>query len=108
MPTSITTAPGLIISPVTMRGLPVATTRTSARRVWLARSRVFEVQTVTVALRPSSMIAMGLPTMLLRPTTTASLPARSAPILSSIAMHPAGVQGANPGFPTTRLPTFWT
>ena len=83
MPTSMTTAPGLIMSPVTMRGLPVATTRTSARRVWLARSRVFEVQIVTVALRLSSMIAIGLPTMLLRPTTTASLPCQ---------LHPDAVQ----------------
>jgi hypothetical protein len=74
MPTSITTAPGLIMAPVTILGLPVATTSTSARFVWNARSRVFDVQMVTVASLASSISACGLPTMLLRPTTTASAP----------------------------------
>ena len=49
MPTSITVAPGLTISPVTRRGEPTAATRTSARRQTSARSRVREWQTVTVA-----------------------------------------------------------
>ena len=109
MPTSMTIAPGLIMSPVTRRGLPVATTSTSARRVCPARSRVREVQMVTVALRWSSMSAIGLPTMLLRPTTTASRPSSATPDADpACAMHPAGVHGTNPGWPTTRLPTFWT
>jgi methylenetetrahydrofolate dehydrogenase (NADP+)/methenyltetrahydrofolate cyclohydrolase len=40
IPTSITTAPGLTIAPVTSRARPAATTRMSASRVCAARSRV--------------------------------------------------------------------
>ena len=54
MPTSITVAPGLIQSPLTIRSRPTAATRTSARRQTSARSRVREWQIVTVALAPSS------------------------------------------------------
>ena len=54
-------------------------------------------QMVTVALAASSSIAIGLPTMLLRPMTTACLPRRSKPIDSSIFMQPYGVQGRKPG-----------
>ncbi|MNC63719.1 hypothetical protein D3C75_1138650 [compost metagenome] len=48
---------------------------------------------------------MGLPTMLLRPTTTACLPAISTFIRFSTSMTPAGVQGRKPGLPIIRLPT---
>ncbi len=65
-------------------------------------------QTVTVALACSSISAIGLPTMLLRPITTACLPRRSAPIASSSFMQPYGVQGLKPGRPTIRAPAFWT
>ncbi len=74
MPTSTTTAPGLIMSPVIIFGFPVATTRMSAIEVYCLRSRVFDVQIDTVALRASSINAIGLPTILLRPTTTALQP----------------------------------
>src|SRR6185295_16415484 len=45
MPTSMTAAPGMTMSAVTVAGRPVATTSTSAERVWPARSRVREWQT---------------------------------------------------------------
>jgi hypothetical protein len=41
-PTSITTAPGRIMSPVTNSGLPMATMRMSAWRVIAAMLRVLE------------------------------------------------------------------
>ena len=88
MPTSMTTAPGLIIEPSIMPGLPVATTSTSARRVCAARSRVLELQIVMVAPACSSSMAMGLPTMLLAPTMTASAPRRATPSDSSIFITP--------------------
>ena len=54
MPTSMTTAPGLIASAPSRRGTPTAATRTSARLQTAARSRVREWQTVTVAFAASS------------------------------------------------------
>ncbi|MNJ69470.1 hypothetical protein D3C77_658250 [compost metagenome] len=71
-----------------MPGLPVATTRTSARRVWAARSRVLELQIVMVAPAASSNMAIGLPTMLLAPTITASAPRSVTPSDSSIFITP--------------------
>ncbi len=56
-------------------GWPAATTTISARPTWVARSRVFEWQTVTVASPRTSMNATGIPTTLDRPMTTASRPA---------------------------------
>ena len=56
-------------------GRPIAATRMSASRVIAPRSRVFEWQMVTVAFWCSSSMAAGLPTMSLRPTTTACWPA---------------------------------
>ncbi len=93
MPTSITTAPSFTISALMSRGLPTAATRMSAWRVIAARSRVFEWQMVTVApaLRRSS--AMGLPTMVERPTTTACLPSTGIDSCSSIFITPKGVHG---------------
>ena len=49
----------------------------SARRQISGRSRVREWATVTVQSAPSSRAAIGLPTMLERPTITASLPRES-------------------------------
>ena len=53
----------------------------SARRQTAGRSRVREWATVTVAFPPLAMRrrAMGLPTIMLRPMTTASLPEVSTP-----------------------------
>ena len=48
---------------------------------------------------------MGLPTMLLRPTTTQCLPSTSMWYSSSIFMTPAGVQGRKLGSPIMILPT---
>ena len=74
MPTSMTVAPGRMNSPVIMAGRPMAATRISASRQTAARSGVFEWQMVTVACSCSSSSATGLPTMSLRPTTTARRP----------------------------------
>lgn len=49
IPQSMTTAPGLIQSPLINFGLPIPTTTISARRTIDGRSLVFEWQTVTVA-----------------------------------------------------------
>ena len=56
--------------------LPMATTTTSASRQTSGRFRVRELQRVTVAFSRSSIMAAGLPTTRLRPTTTARLPER--------------------------------
>ena len=57
---------------------------------------------VTVAWACRSNRAIGLPTMLLRPITTACLPRGSQPIDSSIFMQPYGVQGLKPDSPSGR------
>jgi len=88
MPTSMTAAPGLIMSPVIIFGLPVATTSMSASRVCFARSVVLEVQMVTVALCCNSNSAIGLPTILLRPITTACLPSMLTPLFCSSTSEP--------------------
>ena len=88
MPTSMTMAPGFTISAVSVWRRPTATTTTSAWRVNTARSGVALWQMVTVALACSSSSAIGLPTVLLRPTTTACLPRRSTPVDSISFMQP--------------------
>ncbi len=62
-----------------MAARPMAATRMSASRQTAGRSGVFEWQIVTVACSCSSSIAAGLPTMSLRPTTTARCPAIAMP-----------------------------
>jgi hypothetical protein len=52
---------------------------------------------VTVASLLRSSEATGLPTMSLRPRTTACNPERLTPVVSKRRMHPAGVQGAKSG-----------
>jgi hypothetical protein len=74
MPTSITVAPTATYPGPINPGRPAATTRTSASRVTDARSTVREWHTVTVASRPISSCATGLPTTAERPTTTARRP----------------------------------
>ncbi|MDT4887259.1 hypothetical protein FQZ97_1236910 [compost metagenome] len=65
------------MSAVSTLRLPTAATMTSACSVMALRSFVALWQMVTVAFCCSSIMAMGLPTMLLRPITTACLPLRS-------------------------------
>ena len=81
MPTSTTAAPDLTMSGETIAGTPAATTRTSASSVCRARSSVREWQIVTVAFAWSSRCAIGLPTMSLRPTTTACAPSSRISVL---------------------------
>ncbi len=67
---------GLMKSAVTNAGRPMAATRMSACAAHLGEvAWSCEWQMVTVALSCSSRSAMGLPTMSLRPMTTAFLPA---------------------------------
>ena len=76
MPTSTTVWPGRRQSAPTAPIRPMATTTTSASwQIW-GRSWVRELQMVTVAFSRSSIMAAGLPTTRLRPTTTARLPER--------------------------------
>ncbi len=105
MPTSMTTAPGLIQSPRIISGRPTAATTMSARRVIAGRSRVRECAMVTVQCACSSSCAIGLPTMLERPTTTASRPARLPSVSRSSIRQPSGVQGTKPSVPIESLPT---
>ena len=60
MPTSMTVAPGLTQSPLTIRSRPTAAMSTSARRQTAARSRVREWQIVTVALAPEQQLGHRL------------------------------------------------
>src|SRR6266436_2689958 len=76
----------------------------SARRRISGRSRVLEWQMVTVALACIRRRAMGLPTMSLRPRTTALAPSISISLRRRISMQPAGVQATRPGRPLTRRP----
>ena len=52
------------------------------------------------------MAAMGLPTMLLRPTTTTSAPSIWTPERINSCQIPWGVQGRKSGSPIKSLPTF--
>ncbi len=88
----MTTAPSFTMSPRTISALPAAATRMSARLATAPRSFVRVWQIVTVACRFRSISARGLPTMLLRPTMTASFPSMAIPLRSSNSMTPSGVQ----------------
>ena len=96
IPTSITVAPGFTNSRVIIPARPIAATRMSARRQTPADRACWEWQTVTVALPLISSMAAGLPTMSLRPTTTASCPAMGILLRFRISITPAGVQGTSP------------
>lgn len=109
MPTSMTMAPGLTQSAFTISGRPTAAMSISARRQTAGRSVVREWAMVTVASVPFARrsMAMGLPTIMERPMTTASAPLVSIPEISNNFMHPAGVQGTKPvGSSRTSLATF--
>ena len=78
VPTSIITAPGFTISSVTNSGEPSAAMMISASRQISLMFFVAEWHTVTVALPVGAFCisseATGLPTMLLRPSTTQLAP----------------------------------
>ena len=67
MPQSITTAPGLIHSPGTKHGFPIATTKISAVFTIDVKFVVFEWHTVTVQCFHFSSSDIGVPTILLLP-----------------------------------------
>ena len=99
MPTSITTAPGFTMSPVTISARPAATMRMSARRVCareIARAAVAHGHGRVAPPGCTISAAIGLPTMLLRPTITHSAPASSRRTSASMYSTPAGVHGAKP------------
>ena len=100
MPTSITTAPSLTCSALRNSGRPMAAMMMSAWRVMEPRSRVRLWVTVTVASPPGPLAmsrrAMGLPTIMLRPMTTAWAPAVSMPASMRRRWQPRGVQGTKP------------
>ncbi len=101
IPTSITAAPGFTNAFVTNPGRPIAATRISASAASLGRSAVREWATVTVACRCSRSSAIGLPTMSLRPMTSARAPAIGMPERSRISITPDGVHA-------TSVARFWT
>ena len=105
VPTSITVAPRFTKSAVTKPGRPMAATRMSAADATAGRSRVREWHTVTVACRCSNRAASGLPTMSLRPMTTARRPSMGMPFRSSSSMMPEGVPGTRAGRFCTSRPT---
>ncbi len=104
MPTSITIAPSRIQSPGIMRGLPTPTTRISAERTKLSRSRVALWHTVMVQPASSSSRLIGRPTMLDAPTITAFLPRSSSLVARKSVMMPRGVDGRSVGIFTARRP----
>ena len=104
IPTSITVAPGLSQSPLTMFARPTAAITMSAPRTMAGKSAVRLWATVTVQLSPSRSSAIGLPTMFDRPMTTAFLPARSPSSARSNLRQPSGVQGTNPSSPVASRP----
>ncbi len=106
IPTSITIAPSLTISAVMNFALPTAATRMSARRQTSLRFFVLLWQIVTVPFSWRRSIACGLPTILLLPTTTHSLPHTSIFVRRISSITPAGVQGRKSKLPIIILPTF--
>src|SRR6266568_505928 len=93
-------------SRVTKPGRPIAAIRMSPRAATDGRSGVFEWQIVTVASRCKRSIAIGFPTISLRPMTTAWRPPIGTPERSRISITPAGVHGFRCARPCTSLPTF--
>ena len=84
------------MSPRISPGLPAATTRISASLTCLARSRVCEWQTVTVAFSRTRRKAAGIPTTADRPTTVARLPSISIPERRRISTAAWAVAGRKP------------
>ena len=92
MPTSMTTAPSLIQSPVIISALPQAAMTMSACEQISWPFGVRECTTVTVASRRCNSMAAGVPTILLLPTTHADLPLIETPERSSSSMQPCKTQ----------------
>mmetsp|Transcript_7218 Transcript_7218/g.20344 ORF Transcript_7218/g.20344 Transcript_7218/m.20344 type:complete len:207 (+) Transcript_7218:1432-2052(+) len=93
MPTSMTTAPGLIHDPLTSCGRPAQATKMSACRTMLSTLAVWEWQIVTVQSWAISRAATGAPTVFERPRTTALLPARLTPERRSNSIMAVGTAG---------------
>ena len=91
MPTSMTTAPFLIQSPVIISALPQAAMTMSALEQISCPLGVRECTTVTVASRLCRSMAAGVPTMLLLPTTQADLPLMVTFDRSNSSMHPCNI-----------------
>ena len=106
IPTSMTVAPGRTMSPVNTFSRPTATTMMSALRVCDAKSRVLELQMVTVAPACKSIIAIGLPTIFDAPMTTAFAPQGEILWYSSIFITPYGVHARRRGCPVMSAPAF--
>mmetsp|Transcript_2752 Transcript_2752/g.5584 ORF Transcript_2752/g.5584 Transcript_2752/m.5584 type:complete len:258 (-) Transcript_2752:276-1049(-) len=97
IPTSITTAPGLIQSPRTYSALPTAAIMMSAFRHFSAVSFVREWQHVTVPFIDCSSAQIGMPTMFDRPSTTQFFPLTVMSYRCSSSMQPAGVHATASG-----------
>mmetsp|Transcript_31537 Transcript_31537/g.54376 ORF Transcript_31537/g.54376 Transcript_31537/m.54376 type:complete len:225 (+) Transcript_31537:131-805(+) len=97
IPTSITTAPGLIQSPRTYSAIPTAAMMISAFRHFSAVSFVREWQHVTVPFIDCSSAQTGIPTMLDRPSTTQFFPLTLMSYRWSNSMQPAGVHATARG-----------
>mmetsp|Transcript_26341 Transcript_26341/g.42225 ORF Transcript_26341/g.42225 Transcript_26341/m.42225 type:complete len:280 (-) Transcript_26341:354-1193(-) len=97
VPTSMTAAPFLTQLLLIMCAEPAAAMMMSAFLQIPSGSAVRLCTTVTVQSFFMSMSAAGMPTMLLRPTTTAFFPASATPLRSSSTTHPLGVHGMNSG-----------
>src|SRR5512137_1083255 len=106
IPTSITTAPGFTIPGRMKRALPTAEMRISARfsSPLISLVRLWQIVTVASALVRSA--AIGLPTSILRPATTATAPETGIRYSARRVMIPVGVQGVNRGLPEKRRPRF--
>ncbi len=92
-PTSIITAPCLIISFLTKRGDPIAGTRMSACCVRRSMFSVCEWTIDTVAFSSRKSLATGSPTICDRPITTTCLPRMSMPLVFISDIIPRGVHG---------------
>ena len=104
MPTSITQAPALIQSDLTMFGRPTAGTRMSALRHSTGKLSVREWATVTVQFCSRNRRAAGFPTRMDRPMMTQCLPDRSPSVSFARITQPVGVQGRRPGCPSSKRP----
>ena len=107
IPTSITTAPSLTISPVRNSVIPNAATMISAWTLISFRFLVRLWHKVTVQSIPfcESKMLIGRPTILLRPITTQFLPEVSILYRLINSIIPNGVAEINAGIPATIRPT---
>mmetsp|Transcript_38594 Transcript_38594/g.46686 ORF Transcript_38594/g.46686 Transcript_38594/m.46686 type:complete len:260 (+) Transcript_38594:83-862(+) len=97
VPTSMITAPGLIHSFLTICAWPQHAIMMSAVLTTASGFGVREWTMVVVASALFRSMAAGIPTILLRPTTTAFFPEISTPERLRSSMQPLGVQGTKSG-----------